>query len=73
MNLTPLVEKDKIFIFYMLAFFCCRMMHDYFNFFKEGRGATHKARLIVNPASHTINLQADVRLHDILYFICFAF
>lgn len=74
MNLTPFVKKDKIFIFYAaIEFFCCRMLHDYFSFFKREGVQTHKARL---AASHTVNNStstADVRLHDIFYFICFAF
>lgn len=77
MNLTPSVKKDKIFV----VFFCvhdiewCMIISTFLHIKREGV-QTHKARLTVNPASHTVNLsafQADVRLHDIFYFICFAF
>lgn len=55
------------------------MMHDYFNFFLKREGVqAHNARLIVNPASHTVNsstykLMCDCMIFYILFALLFNF
>ena len=57
------------------------MMHDYFNFFfslsltrvKREGVQTHKARLIVNPALHTVNNDNDDGSTSKLIFDCMIF
>jgi hypothetical protein len=78
MNLTPLVEKDKIFVFFMryTMFFAVEWCMIISTFFLKREGVqTHKARLIVNPASHTVNTQppswCSVAWYFQFYLLCF--
>lgn len=65
--------KSLCFLCFISLFFCSRVMHDYFIFYREGV-QTHKARrrIIVNPA---YSQAVDVRLHDIsiLFALLFNF
>lgn len=81
MNLTPFRWKDKIFVFFMCYTVFCASSNDawLFQLFLKREGVqAHNARLIVNPASHTVNsstykLMCDCMIFYILFALLFNF
>lgn len=78
MNLTPLVKKDKIFVFFMCYRIFLLFSYDawLFQLFLRGKGCKHIKHdlLWIQPRiQSTANFQADVRLHDILYLFALLF
>lgn len=77
MNLTPSVKKDKIFVFFCVCDVEWCMIISTFFYTSRGKGCKHIKHDLLWIQPHIQStfsaFQADVRLHDILYFICFAF